>query len=506
MPKAAEPSPDAEPTTAPAGGRPRRAARALAAILRGPAEGRPRTVSKTFRISAVWLPPPVAKAGREAAEQPEAARAAGVRLSDEEVVYGLLTKRESFVKRASDEAESAGVTSVKLEEVRPGGGVAAQIVFGIRVKGTAVAVVAGLAPAVGAGVAEALECAYGQPVAVSALPEPMGAAAPTTADPTTGWDRLAPLLGAIVTGVGVIGFVTFIGGVTVYARLRAAGFPAAPALGIFPSQDLVVIGAQTLVPEVLWALGIVVALGFLYALIRRRKHVSHASDEEAPLEGHGLLVALKKGQRTARTVLLRARNRVNDEEAALLTGHVTPFATIGMFFFVALALILSTLPFRSELDNTHRRYALGLVLVAALLAATVGSLTRRFLYLATTTFLLVGVFLSFTAYWREGHANAVRGAAIIRENKKAIPGLFVAEGAGRVYIARVDLVDEGACQKARGSGAGCQIIEDHSRLVGISKDQVSDIALGDPKPPWKALLQARHLARELCDLQLTPGC
>ena len=42
----------------------------------------------------------------------------------------------------------------------------------------------------------------------------------------------------------------------------------------------------------------------------------------------------------------------------------------------------------------------------------------------------MGVFLSFTAYWREGNANAVRGAAIIRENKKAFAGLFVAEGAG----------------------------------------------------------------------------
>ena len=70
----------------------------------------------------------------------------------------------------------------------------------------------------------------------------------------------------------------------------------------------------------------------------------------------------------------------------------------------------------------------------------------------------------------------------------------------------MSLVDEGACPEARGGGAGCQIIDDRSRLVGISKDQVSDIALGDPKPPWKALLQARHLARELCDLQVTPGC
>ena len=461
-----------------------------------PAGGRPRTVSKTFRVSAVWRPPHAATPGERAADQPEAVRAAGVRLSDEEVVYGLITKRAHFEGRALADAQNAGVTSVTLQEVRPGGGVAAQIVFGVQVKGTAVAVVAGLAPAVMAGVAEALKCAYGQPVAVSAVPEPMGAAAPTTAESTTGWDRLAPLLGAIVTGVGVIGFVTFIGGVTVYARLRAAGFPAAPALGIFPSQDLVVIGAQTLVPEALSALGAVIALGFLYALVRRRKHVS---DEEALHAGHWTRVAVRK-------TLLRARNRVNDEEAALLTGHVTPFATIGMFCFVVLALIGSTLPFLSELDNKHLRFALCLVLVAALLAATVGSVTRRFLYLATTTFLLVGVFLSFTAYWREGHANGVRGAAIIRENKKAIAGLFVAEGSGRVYIARVSLVDEQGCQHAGGGNAGCQIIDDRSRLVGISKDEVTDIALGDPKPPWKALQQARHLARELCNLQVTRTC
>jgi hypothetical protein len=453
--KAEDPSPDAKPPTPPT-------------TTTG---GRPRTVTKTFRVSAVWRPQHTATEG-QAGEQHEVVREAGVRLSEEEVVYGLLTRRECFEDRALADARKAGVTSVRLEEVRPGGGVAAQIVFGIRVKGTAVAVVAGLGPAVMGGVAGALKEAYGQPVAVSAVPEAMGAAAPTTADSTSGWDRLAPLLGAIVTGVGVIGFVTFIGGVTVYARLRAAGFPAAPALGIFPSQDLVVIGAQTLVPEVLWALGVVVAFGLAYAYLRRHK-------------------------------------RVSDEEAALLAGHATRFATFGMFGFIVLALFVSTSPVLRYLDARHRWSALGLVLVAALLAATVGSVTRRFVYLATTTFLLVGVFLSFTAYWREGHANEVRGAAIIRDNKKPVAGLFVAEGSGRVYIARVSLADEGACKQARGGGAGCQIIDDRSRLVGIAKDQVSDIALGDPKPPWRALEQARHLERELCDLQVqrpAQGC
>jgi hypothetical protein len=274
------------------------------------------------------------------------------------------------------------------------------------------------------------------------------------------------VLAAIGTGVGVIGFVTFVGGVTVYARLRAAGFPAAPALGIFPSQDLVVIGAQTLVPEVLWALGAVILLVLSYAVLRA------------------------------------ASKRVSDEEASLLAGHATRLAAFGMFCFVALALFVATLPFLHDLDVKHRAFALVLIGVAALLAATAGSLTRRFVYLATTTFVLVGVFLSFTAYWRESNATGVRGAAIVRDKKKAVAGIFVAEGSGRVYLARVNLVDEPACKRAAGGDPGCAIVDDRSRLVGVAKDEVSDIALGDPKPPWLALAQARHLERELCDLQV----
>jgi hypothetical protein len=419
-------------------------------------------------VSAVWRP-------SLRGVHDHSSRPAGLRVSDEELVYGLVARRAHFDKQALTYARKLeeGVVSVTLEDARPAASVAVQIAFEVQVKGNAVAAVSGLAAPVMSAVADALKAAYGQPVAVSAVLEPVGvAAAAATAAPKSGWDRVAPVLAAIGTGVGVIGFVTFIGGVTVYARLRAAGFPAAPALGIFPSQDLVVIGAQTLVPEILWALGVVVAFGLAYAYLRRHK-------------------------------------RVSDEEAALLAGHATRFATFGMFGFIVLALFVSTSPVLRDLDAEHRWSALGLVLVAALLAATVGSVTRRFVYLATTTFLLVGVFLSFTAYWREGHVNEVRGAAIIRDNKKPVAGLFVAEGSGRVYIARVSLVDESACARAGGSGAGCQIIDDRSRLVGIAKDQVSDIALGDPKAPWRALQQARHLEVELCDLQVqrpAAGC
>jgi hypothetical protein len=377
----------------------------------------------------------------------------------------------------------------------------AHLAFVVQVTGSAVAVVAGLAPAVMAAAAEALESVYRQPVAVSAVRERGGGADTTaTAAPRSGWDKVAPILGAIGTGVGVIGFVTFIGGVTVYARLRASGFPAAPALGIFPSQDLIVIGAQTLVPEVLWALAAVIVLGLLYAAIRGSQHIT-VEEQAALLAGYG--------KHDPRRLLVRGRKRLSDEEAALLTGHATAFVVIGMFCFAALALFGSILPFFDELDGTHQLFALGLIGVAAFLAAAVVSVTRRFVYLATTTFVLVGVILSFTAYWREGNANAVRGAAIVRDEKKPVAGLFVAEGAGRVYLARVTLVDESACKAAKGDDDGCRIVDDRSRLVGIAKDQVSDVALGDPKQPWLALQQARHLARELCDLQVArpaAGC
>jgi hypothetical protein len=481
-----------------------------------PRGARRRTVRKTFRISAVWQPPPPAEPdAQDRVRGHESTRAAGVSLSDEEVVYGLITARTCFQDQALAAARelvearalpdarelAAGLVSITLEHVRPARSVAAQIAFVVQVKGNAIAKVAGLAPAVVAAAADALESVYDQPVAVSAVPEPVdGAAAAGIAAPKSGWDRVAPVLAAIGTGVGVIGFVTFIGGVTVYARLRAAGFPAAPALGIFPSQDLVVIGAQTLVPEAISALGAVIVLGLLYAVIRGSQHIT--VEEEA-----ALLAGYRKHD--PRRMLVRARKRLSDEEAALRAGHATAFVVGGMFCFVALALVGSTILFVDELDAKHRWLGLSLVLVAAGLAASVVSVTRRFVYLATTTFVLVGVFLSFTAYWRESNETGVRGAAIIRDNEKRVAGLFVAEGSGRVYIARVSLVDESACKKAGGGVDGCQIIDHRSRLVGISKDEVSDIALGDPKPPWRALEQARHLEHELCNLQVerpTQGC
>ena len=284
----------------------------------------------------------------------------------------------------------------------------------------------------------------------------------------TAWRRC---WGAIATGVGVIGFVTFIGGVTVYARLRAAGFPAAPALGIFPSQDLVVIGAQTLVPEILWALGVVVAFGLAYAVspgatsasAMRRRRCSPATRRALRRSGCSASSCSRSSCRPARS-------------------SATSTPSIGGPRWV----------------SCWSRPA----------GPPVANVTRRFVDLATTTFLLVGVFRLHRLLAR-GPRQRGPGRGDHPRQQEAGRGALRRRGSGWVYLARVSLVDESACKQARGSGAGCQIIDDRSRLVGIEKDQVSDIALGDPKAPWRALEQARHLELELCDLQVqhpAQGC
>lgn len=65
---------------------------------------------------------------------------------------------------------------------------------------------------------------------------------------------------------------------------------------------------------------------------------------------------------------------------------------------------------------------------------------------------------------------------------------------GRVYLARVS-------ENGAGDAGGEHLDVSRSRLAGIAKDEVSDVAIGDRKPIVEALAQAVSLAKELCELQ-----
>jgi hypothetical protein len=243
---------------------------------------------------------------------------------------------------------------------------------------SAAEVVANFTGAVIVAVAQQLQSALGAPVAVAATPDTAVApATPATtaavAAPSSTWDKLAPVLAAIGTGIGVIGFVTFIGGVVVWARLNGAGLPAAPALSVYPKQDLLVIGGQTLVPQLLVALAFVVVLSAFYLLVR-------------------LVV-----------------DRVGESEATLLAGQAPGLVALCMFVFVLIELGSTLIWYRSTLGGGEQALGVGLALGGAGVAALVGSVTRRYLYLAVTSFMILGVLMTFIAYWRARDDKQVRG-------------------------------------------------------------------------------------------------
>jgi hypothetical protein len=389
--------------------------------------------------------------------------AAQERVYDEELVDALWTRREQ-VQEGLVEATNAllpdlRIDSVSLEGVAPANSVVVRLVFAVSLEAASAAATADLSAALIVVVSETLGISLGGPVAVSAFPEPPAAAVARAGAAATPLGRLTPLLAAVGSGIGVIGFVTFMGGTIVWARVRAAGLPAAPTLGVFPKQDLLVIGAETLVPMFLTALLGVAILAIGYAIVRALliRYGPH---------GHRLL----------------------NHELRYRAGEETRLATVGMFLFVLLALAV---PLVGAYDNLSLKEAIAAsagVLVGAMVAAAVASSTRRFVYLATTTFVLSAIFLGFLAYWRAGHEELIRGAAIIRDNKKAVTGIYVAEGSGRVYLALLNL-DGGKIDKSK------------SRLVGIAKSQVTDIAIADRKTPQGALDQATAMAKDLCEEQ-----
>src|SRR4029077_2361158 len=94
------------------------------------------------------------------------------------------------------------------------------------------------------------------------IPVTPGASKKAESSPT---DLVLKVLGAVGTGIGILGFVTFFGGAIVWLRADKAQLPATEAVAVIPRNVLVTTGATFLLPAVLIAVG-VVAIVFLIDL------------------------------------------------------------------------------------------------------------------------------------------------------------------------------------------------------------------------------------------------
>lgn len=414
-----------------------------------------REAHRSFRITAVRRRPAslVERLFRESDARPR------IPVADEEVIEALWRQRAEFEAQvgAALLRESRLRITVTLEDLRPAQSVLAVVRFAAESAENLEDALAGAAAAVTVAVATVLREQLGDvaSAAVPVPPAPVPAPASDAAEAqTTAWERLAPFLGTLATGVGVVGFTTFIGAVILSGRLSGAGFPAEAALGVVPAQDMLVIGAETLVPTVVIGLLLVALLFVLFVIV------------------------------------LGFLGRLSRDDAHLVEEQGPRLRALGIFALVAAALggaVVYNLTV--DLPAAKAAWILPIAVSVALLPAAVARVTSRLAYIVVATFVTTGVFLTFLAYER-ALTPKYRGAAVIRQNKRATIGFFVAEGATRVYLARSNL-----------KPGTSDIIERTSRLVGIDKSQISDWAVGAPSSAENAVAQAKDLAREMCALQ-----
>lgn len=80
----------------------------------------------------------------------------------------------------------------------------------------------------------------------------------------TAWRVLA----AVAGGLGVLGFVTFVGGALLWTRFREMGLPADHAVALVPKADLVATGAAFLAPALLLSGGVLLLIVIATATTR----------------------------------------------------------------------------------------------------------------------------------------------------------------------------------------------------------------------------------------------
>jgi hypothetical protein len=405
---------------------------------------------------------------------------ADYRAADERLL-GQLEKHRAELERRIDRAatRSLGPSIVaEIRDMRPTESVAITVAIGALYAVTGGA--GALAPALAqfAGTLQQLVGEYlaelGTDADVWATLDPASVALAKAAgtDDASAWDRLAPLLAAIGTGIGVLGFVTFVGGSVQWARFKAVGLPTEETLAILPTSNLIVVGAHTLVPAILIAILAVAAL----FIVREAPGVGRAVF--ATDEGDQAQPAAAAGGPAAAPA--PAPTKAEDRERSLVRALL-----MGIF-----VLLWEGVAFALTVDlNGILEWVVGIVtaIPIAAIVALIAFKTPKFLWLGATTFLAMSVFLTVVEYARARQTSDVRAAVVIRQNKKATIGFYVAETGSRIYLGRLSY-----------KPGTHDVDPKRSRLVAFDKSQISDFAVGPPRALDDALVQANALAEELC--------
>ncbi len=222
------------------------------------------------------------------------------------------------------------------------------------------------------------------------------------------WEQIAPVLAAVATGIGILGFVAFVGGAIEFGRLHKAGLPAEEALAVLPRANLISTGAVALVPALIFALGaaLLVSLLQLGAEARYRK-LGRAS------AGGGAIYAGSTIGRLWR----------------LLVEPGARGALVALAFTVVAVLAVG--------DPGKLSFAWAVVVYGLIGTAAAGlyAMVRRnvgYIWIGVAAFFAASFVAGTVRYGETKTDLEVRPAAVLR-NGNPITGYFVAESSSEIY-------------------------------------------------------------------------
>jgi hypothetical protein len=273
---------------------------------------------------------------------------------------------------------------------------------------------------------------------------------------------LMTVAGAVASGLGVLGFVTFAGGVVLWSRFKEMGLPADHALGLVTKSELVATGADFLLPAVLLALVVVLVAVLIRNWIER----------------------WEKRRRDAASKQAAGDQQRSDMEEALVERLIEPKRVIAPLI-VGVGGIVFSVASLSAVPGSALVILVGVSVLGALAVRACGNFP--FPAYCLITFLAVGTIAIARAYERTSHRLEVLPMAYSRaqpgEAARVEIGYFVAETSDRILFA--------SQPEAKTNSP--------NELREFPRTETDDLEIGELARPEQAEENAARFAYNLCE-------
>jgi hypothetical protein len=341
-----------------------------------------------------------------------------------------------------------------------------------------------------------------------------------------------PVLVAIVTAIGTLGWIAFIGAAISWIGFLKAGIPQAEAVAKIPKGVLVATGAEFVVAAIIAAL---ITIGILYFVdsplhrrdtSRRLKRTADLHDELREKEAvrdeinarlNVLQVQATRGNRTPSDVEKAAIATTFVElgeaelefakaaEAVASTRTERSIASMRRTSLPWLLLLFTSLAAASLVHVGYGSYlstgawvcVAGIAIFASTIGAVVFRQSGRFPTMGLVALIVVPFVMGAATYFRAGERPKVEPVAFLNANGTPFVGFFVAETSDRLFVGTFDkpaapCLPRGDCGAAPTPGTV------PAQLLSVPLADVRDLTIGPPRPleAKNALTDAKTIDQE----------